>query len=86
MTNTSSQHIALLNKVQSFLIEQANAKGISLAEDFASPEDFKKFVVGIAFKGLREAGADVATAYDACFGEGAYTNLAGKTYDKIINA
>jgi hypothetical protein len=85
MSNTK-QHLALLNKVQAFLIEQANAKGICLADDFASPEDFKKFVIGFAFKGLRDAGADVATAYDACFGEGSYTELAGKTYDKMVNA
>jgi hypothetical protein len=80
---TTKQQIDLLNKVQSFLIEQANARGICLADDFATPEDFKKFVVGIAFKGLRDAGADVATSYDACFGEGSYTDLAGKTYDQM---
>lgn len=84
--SNNNQHLALLNKVQAFLIEQANAKGICLADDFATPEDFKKFVVGFAFKGLRDAGADVATAYDSCFGEGSYTELAGKTFDQMAIA
>jgi hypothetical protein len=78
---TENQNIAILNEVQAFLIGEANAKGICLASEFESVEDFKKFVVGFAFKGLRAAGADVATAYEACLGEGSYTKLVSKTCD-----
>jgi hypothetical protein len=74
MSNTN-QHLALLNEVQARLIDQANASGINLADSFATVEDFKKFVIGFAFQGLRAAGADVATAFDAVLGHGEYDAL-----------
>jgi hypothetical protein len=74
MSNTN-QHLALLNEVQAMLIAQANASGINLADSFATVEDFKKFVIGFAFQGLRDAGADVATAFDATLGKGEYEAL-----------
>jgi hypothetical protein len=75
-------NIELLNKVQSHLIEQATAAGILLSDEFSTTEEFKRFVIGAAFKGLRDAGASVQVAYDAVIGEGAYENLAGDVYDK----
>jgi hypothetical protein len=73
--NTTSKHIELLNKVQSMFIEHANANGINLAEKFATVQEFKDFIVALAFKGLCDAGADVATAFDATVGEGQYEAL-----------
>ena len=70
MSNTN--HLDLLNKVQSMFIEHANANGINLAEKFATVQEFKDFIVGVAFKGLCDAGADVATAFNATVGEGQY--------------
>lgn len=70
-----SKHIDLLNQVQSFLIAQANAKGINLADSFDSVEDFKQFVIAFAFKGLQDAGMDVETSFDAVTGEGQYEAL-----------
>ena len=74
MSNTN-QHIALLNEVQAMLISQANATGIDLADHFPTTEDFKKFVIGFAFQGLRDAGANVADAFDATLGQGEYEAL-----------
>jgi hypothetical protein len=68
-------NIQLLNQVQKMIIDQANGKGINLSDDFASPDEFKKFVIGMAFKGLTEAGASIQQAYDAVFGEGEYDSL-----------
>jgi len=65
-------NIELLNKVQDFLVAQANEKGINLAESFPTVQDFKDFVVGIAFKGLVDAGASVEQAFDATLGDGKY--------------
>ena len=73
--NIMSKHIDLLNQVQSFLITQANAKGINLADSFDSVEDFKQFVIGVAFKGLQDAGMDVETSFDAVTGDGQYEAL-----------
>ena len=75
-----NMNIELLNNVQAFLIQQSNEAGINLASEFDSVEDFKRFVIGAAFKGLRDAGATVQDAYDAVIGEGAYDNLASDIY------
>jgi hypothetical protein len=71
MSNATDQ-LALLNGVQSMIIAQANDSGINLAEHFPATEDFKKFVIAFAFQGLRDAGADVAAAFDATLGQGEY--------------
>ena len=71
----NADHLNLLNEVQSFIIAQANASGMNLADHFATSQEFKNFVVGMAFQGLRDAGADVATAFDATLGEGEYEAL-----------
>ena len=57
------------------LIDHANSKGLSLADDFSKPEEFKRFVIGVAFKGLMDAGATAEEAYDAVIGEGEYDAL-----------
>jgi hypothetical protein len=79
-TTATTASLELLNKVQAFLIDQANAKGINLAADFDGPEDFKKFVIGFAFKSLRDAGATVEEAYNAVMGDGAYSDLSGNLH------
>ena len=71
----TTDHLTLLNEVQSFIIAQANASGMNLADHFATAQEFKDFVVGMAFRGLRDAGADVATAFDATVGQGQYEAL-----------
>lgn len=57
------------------IISQANAAGINLTDHFATAADFKQFVIGFAFQGLRDAGADVAAAFDATLGQGEYEAL-----------
>ncbi len=71
-------HLDLLNQVQSFLIAQANEKGINLADSFATVQEFKDFVVGVAFKGLTEAGMNVEQAFDATLGAGKYEKTLAK--------
>lgn len=71
-------HLNLLNQVQSFLIAQANEKGINLADSFATVQEFKDFVVGVAFKGLTEAGMNVEQAFDATLGAGKYEETLAK--------
>lgn len=74
MSNTNHQ-IAILNQVQSMVIEQANASGTNLSEHFGTVAEFKKFIIGLAFRGLRDAGAEVSEAFDAVCGEGEYEAL-----------
>ena len=69
-------NIPLLNQVQQMLIDHANSKGLSLADDFSNPEEFKRFVIGVAFKGLMDAGATAEEAYDAVIGASNYAVLA----------
>lgn len=76
-------NIELLNKVQRLLIDQASAAGINLADEFANADEFKKFVIGAAFKGLRDAGASTKDAYDAVMGAGAYDALAGEVFEQL---
>lgn len=70
-----TDHLTLLNEVQAFIIAQANASGMNLSDHFATVQEFKDFVVGMAFRGLRDAGADVQTAFDATVGEGQFEAL-----------
>lgn len=77
-----TNHTAILNQVQSMLIAQANASGINLADSFETVEDFKKFVIAFAFQGMRDAGADVATAFDAVLGSGEYDAM----FEKVTAA
>jgi hypothetical protein len=76
-------NLDLLNKVQQFIIDQLNANGISIADEFATVQEFKDFVIGFAFKGLRDAGLDVKDAFDAALGDGSYDKLAAETYAKF---
>ena len=68
-------NIDLLNQVQQVLIDHANTNGLDLSDDFSSPVEFKKFVIGFTFNGLLDAGATAEEAYDAIFGEGEYDAL-----------
>jgi hypothetical protein len=79
----SNSNLDLLNKVQQFIIDQANASGISLANEFASVQEFKNFVIGLAFKGLIDAGMEVKDAFNATLGDGSYDKLADETFAKL---
>ena len=74
MSNTTKS-LAILNQVQSLLISHANSNGINLADHFKTVQEFKDFVIGFAFQGLRDAGMDVPEAFDATLGEGQYEAL-----------
>jgi hypothetical protein len=76
-----NQSLELLNKVQSLLIEFANQEGISLQDEFASVEDFKKFVIGFTFKILTDKGVSTKDAYDMVAGDGAYDTLAERVWN-----
>ena len=71
----TANHINLLNQVQKLIISIANDNGINLADNFTTVEDFKNFVIGFAFRGLRDSGASVADAFDATLGQGEYEAL-----------
>jgi len=71
----TTMNIDLLNQVQQMLIDHANTNGLDLSDDFSSPVEFKKLVIGFTFKGLLDAGATAEEAYDAIFGEGEYDAL-----------
>ncbi len=68
-------NLDILNQVQSLFIAQASAAGENLAETFATVEDFKKFIIALTFKGLRDAGMEVSEAFDVVLGGGSYEEL-----------
>ena len=81
MSNNNS--LEILNGVQQIIINQANSSGINLANEFASIQDFKNFVIAFAFKGLMDAGMEVKAAFDTTLGDGSYDKLAADTYAKF---
>jgi hypothetical protein len=73
MSNASTN---ILNAVSANIIDFANNAGIDLRNEFSSKDEFKNFVIGMAFKILVEhAGMAVDKAYDLVFGEGSYDSL-----------
>lgn len=71
----------LLNKLQSLLINFANERGISLQAEFGTAEAFKRFVIGLAFKVLVDAGINTQAAFDFIFGNGEYDRLAAEVWE-----
>lgn len=76
----------LLNELQGILISWANKEGISLADHFASVEDFKLFVVALAVRGLKDAGADTADAIDMVLGANTLRRISDGIWDKFHQA
>ena len=81
MSNTNQ--LAMLNGVQTLLISEANANGINLADNFATVEDFKKFVITMSIRALVDAGQEFRTAFEMVLGEGSYETMAHSVYDQI---
>jgi hypothetical protein len=65
MSNTD-----LLNGIQSIIIDFANREGINLADEFATVQDFKQFVIARTFKQL--TGIEVEKAFDMTLGDGQF--------------
>ena len=75
-----SQRLELLNGIQKMLIKFANANQIDLRKEFGSVEDFKKFVVALAFDQLVKLGVPVKDAFDMVLGDGEYDKLVEKVW------
>jgi hypothetical protein len=75
-----SQSLELLNGIQKMLIEFANANQIDLSKEFASVEEFKKFVVALAFDQMVKLNVPVKDAFDMVLGDGEYDKLAEKVW------
>jgi len=72
---------AILNAVQSHVIGYANAKGISLADEFASVQEFKQFIMALTFKTATDIGLTVKEAFDLVAGDNAYDNLVSSVWE-----
>ena len=77
MTN---QSLELLNGIQKFLLDFANANQIDLRKEFGSVEEFKKFVIALAFDQLVKLGVPVKDAFDMVLGDGEYDKLVEKAW------
>lgn len=75
----------LLNKLQSLIIDFANERGINLQAEFGTVEAFKRFVIGLAFKILVDAGIGTQAAFDFIFGSGEYDRLAASVWEAANN-
>lgn len=73
----------LLNKVQAFMVDFANQKGINLKTEFGTVEAFKKFVIAFTFKTLIDIGLETKAAYDLVFGSGEYEALAERVWAAV---
>lgn len=65
----------LLNAVQKQIIKFSNEQGITLASEFKSVDDFKRFVVSLSMQMLIDAGKTVQEAYDIVLGDGSWRQL-----------
>jgi hypothetical protein len=71
-----TKSLTLLNAVQKLLVDFANDQQISLAAEFGTVDNFKRFVIAFTFKQLTELGIETREAYDLVFGDGSYDRLA----------
>ena len=71
----------LLNALQANMIEFANEKGIDLQKEFGTVFEFKKFVIGFAFKLLTQNGMAIDAAFNLLFGSNAYEQLAEEIWN-----
>lgn len=69
-------NLEVLNAVKSLLVKFANERGISLAQEFKTQDDFKRFVIALCVKTLTDNGMSVKNALDFIMGDG--------TYDEIV--
>ena len=75
-----SQSLELLNGIQKLLLDFANANQIDLRKEFGSVEEFKKFVIAVAFDEMVKLGVPVKDAFDMVLGEGEFDKLAEKLF------
>lgn len=80
------KNLALLNAVQKLLIDFANKKGISLADEFETVDEFKKFVIAFTVKNLTDLGMSVQTALDLTLGDGTYDRIVESTWNAAQSA
>ena len=73
----------LMNMVQQHIIKFSNEQGISLAAEFKSVDEFKRFVVSFSMHLLIEAGKTVQEAYDIVMGDGSYKQLSDDVWNLL---
>ncbi len=71
----------VLNKAKKFMVEFANKNGIDLQKEFGTVESFNQFVIAFSMKTMVDSGVKVEVAYDTCFGNGAYNELANRVHE-----
>ena len=77
----------LLNAINTMLVDFANEKGIVLADEFGTRDNFAKFVISFTIKQLMQAcKMDVTEAYDIVMGDGAFTKLANDVWQSAQTA
>ena len=70
----------ILNAFQKKIIDFSNEQGISLAAEFGTVDEFKKFVVSFCIHLVMETGKTVQEAYDIVLGDGAYEQMADQVW------
>ena len=78
-------NIELLNKVNSYLVDQATANGVDLQTEFGTVDNWKKFVMSLTFKTLRELNVATDVAFDLVFGNGQYEDLVNSVWEAAQN-
>jgi len=68
-------NLKAINEVKNMIVKAATENGIDLADQFETPEAFKRFVLAFIFKNLRDLGVPTNEAFDLTFGEGQYEEL-----------
>jgi len=68
-------NLKAINEVKNLIVKAATDAGINLADQFETPEAFKRFVLAFIFKNLRDMGVETKEAFDLTFGEGQYDEL-----------
>ena len=73
-------NLEVLNAVRSLLVKFANERGISLAQEFKTQDDFKRFVIALCVKTLTDNGMSVKNAFDFVMGDGTYDGIVDQVW------
>lgn len=65
----------LLKQAQKIIIDFANANGISLQDEFGTPERFRQYVISYTTKTLIDRGMTIEAALDLLCGDGTYQRI-----------
>lgn len=77
-------NLELLNAAKDMIVNQANKDGLSLADIFGTPEQFRQAVVSMLIVSIMDImDVEVSAAYDLVLGEGSYQTILDDCWNQL---